>query len=68
VKGKDIPVPVCESLDIKSVLLAETIDELRLYRGAFKLQHNQQFNLSEIQFINLKNRHPQKFLYALYIK
>ncbi|MES2501430.1 MAG: adenylate/guanylate cyclase domain-containing protein [Pseudomonadota bacterium] len=68
VKGKDIPVAVYEPLDTKSALSAETIDELKLYREALKLYRNQQWDLSEMQFINLQNRHPQQLLYALYIK
>lgn len=68
VKGKDIPVSVYEPLDTKSALSAETIDELKLYREALKLYRIQQWDLSEIQFINLQQMHPQQPLYALYIK
>ena len=68
VKGKDIPVAVYEPLNTKSALSADLIDELKLYREALKLYRNQQWDLSEIQFINLQNRQPQQLLYALYIK
>lgn len=68
VKGKDIPVAVYEPLDTKSALSDETLDELKLYREALKLYRNQQWDLSEIQFINLQKMYPQQSLYALYIK
>lgn len=68
VKGKDIPVTVFEPLDTKSALPAEVIDELKLYREALKLYRNQQWDLSEIQFINLQKMYPQQLLYALYIQ
>jgi len=68
VKGKDIPVAVYEPLNTKSALSADIIDELKLYREALKLYRNQQWDLSEIQFINLQNRQPQQLIYALYIK
>ncbi len=68
VKGKDIPVAVYEPLDTKSALSAEAIDELKLYREALRLYRSQQWDLSEIQFINLQKMHPQRLLYERYIE
>jgi len=67
VKGKDIPVAIYEPLDSKSTLTPEAIDELKLYREALRLYRQQQWDLSEIQFINLQKTYPNQQLYSLYI-
>ncbi len=67
VKGKGVPVAIYEPLDSKSALSNDAIDELKLYREALKLYRNQQWDLSEIQFINLQKMFPLRSLYALYI-
>lgn len=67
VKGKEQPVAIYAPLATKSALSFESIDEMKLYREALKLYRKQQWDLSEIQFINLQKMFPQQSLYALYI-
>src|SRR5690606_2518108 len=68
VKGKDKPVaifePVCElGQEDKSIK-----DELKLYRETLKLYRAQNWDLAEMQFINLQQMHPERHLYSMYIE
>jgi adenylate cyclase len=68
VKGKDKPVaifePICEAGKEDKV----TKDELKLYKEALKLFRSQNWDMAEIQFINLQKLNPQRYLYDMYIK
>lgn len=68
VKGKAKPVtifePICELGQEDKALT----DELKLYREALKLYRNQNWDLAEIQLINLQKQHPQRYLYGVYLK
>lgn len=68
VKGKDEPVtiyePVCElGKEDKAIR-----DELKLYRETLKLYRNQNWDIAEMQFINLRNMNPERYLYQMYIE
>lgn len=64
VKGKEKPVTIYEPLGID--ISAETLSALKIYQQALKLYRNQQWDLSELQFINCQKLSPQP-IYALYI-
>ena len=68
VKGKDRPVaifePICEEVELDKA----TKDCLKLYRETLKLYRSQNWDLAEMQFINLQKLEPQRFLYEMYIK
>ncbi len=68
VKGKDEPVTIFEPLGLAAEVSKETQNELKLYREALKLYRNQNWDLSEMQFINLHNINAEQTLYALYIE
>ncbi len=68
VKGKDRPVaiyePVCElGKEDKSIK-----DELKLYRETLKLYRAQNWDIAEMQFINLQQMHSDRHLYRMYIE
>lgn len=68
VKGKDKPVaifePVCElGKEDKSIK-----DEFKLYRETLKLYRAQNWDLAEMQFINLQQMYPERYLYRMYIE
>ena len=68
VKGKELPVaifePICEAgLEDKSIK-----DELRFYREAIKLYRAKNWDLSELQFLNLQKAYPDTTLYGMYAK
>lgn len=66
VKGKDEPVTIYEPLGPSDSLAVEDRNELKLYRQALKLYRGQDWDLAELQFLNLKQRHPERALYGLY--
>jgi adenylate cyclase len=68
VKGKDEPVtifePICElGQEDKSIK-----DELKLYRETLRLYRAQNWDLAEMQFINLQKMHPARYLYRIYLE
>lgn len=68
VKGKDKPVtiyePVCEAdREDKSVK-----DELKLYREALRLYRAQNWDMAELQFLNLQKQYPGRYLYQMYVE
>ena len=68
VKGKDAPVTIYEPLGVKDQISRELRLENRHYMNALKLYRAQQWDSAEIQFINLKNGNPSRYLYQLYIE
>lgn len=68
VKGKDKPVAIFEPICEAGKEDKETKDELKLYREAIRLYRNQNWDLAELQFINLQKLNPQRYLYEMYVK
>jgi len=66
VKGKDKPVTIYEPIGLERHLNSDEADELKLYRRALRLYRGQEWDLAEIQFLNLQNRAPERVLYRLY--
>ncbi len=68
VKGKDKPVtifePICEAGKEDKAIK----DELKLYRETLKLYRAQNWDIAELQFINLKNQYPNRYLYPMYLE
>lgn len=67
VKGRDEPLTIYEPLGLKNNLASVVSGELQLYREALRLYRNRNWDLAEIQFLNLQQRTPLK-LYAVYIE
>jgi len=68
VKGKDKPVVIYEPVCVAGEEDKSLKDELKLYRETLKLYRAQNWDLAEMQFINLQKLHPQRHLYAMYIE
>lgn len=68
VKGKDEPVAIYEPIGPADQVDAETEHELALYREALKLYRAQDWDLAEMQFINLQKMHPERYLYGVYLE
>jgi adenylate cyclase len=68
VKGKDKPVgiyePICAVGDDDKAIK----DELKFYREALKLYRAQNWDLAELQFLNLQKQYPTRYLYDVYLK
>jgi adenylate cyclase len=68
VMGKDEPVAIFEPICEAGKEDKETKDELKLYREAIRLYRSQNWDLAELQFINLQKLNPQRYLYGMYAK
>jgi len=66
VKGKDEPVSIYEPIGLAGQVDQEIENELALYREALKLYRAQNWDLAEVQFLNLQKMHPGRYLYQVY--
>ncbi|MFT5391542.1 MAG: adenylate cyclase [Gammaproteobacteria bacterium] len=66
VKGKDIPVTIYEPIGVKKSLDSSVLDELKIYTRALRLYRGQEWDLAEMQFLNLQKQSPNRMLYHLY--
>ncbi len=64
VKGKADAVAIYEPLGRKLEIDGEKLKELELYHRALKLYRQQDWDMAEMQLVNLRNTHPQDLLYA----
>jgi len=67
VKGKDKPVKIFEPLGIKDEVTSEVKSELKLYEQGRKYYREQQWDLAELQFLNLQKQSPMTKLYSVYL-
>jgi adenylate cyclase len=67
VKGKDRPVRIYEPMGVKTKVSRQMKDELKVYSQARKYYRDQQWDLAELQFINLQNMSPMMKLYSVYL-
>lgn len=68
VKGKDKPVTIFEPICEEENLDKHTKDTLKIYKEALKLYRNQNWDLAEMQFLNLHKLEPQRYVYEMYVK
>lgn len=68
VKGKDEPVTIYEPIALKDKLKKQDKDELKLYIQALGQYRRQEWDMAELQFVNLKNMNPTRMLYSMYIE
>lgn len=67
VKGRDEPVAIFEPLGAKDTVGKNVQDELKIYHEVLRLYRNQEWDLAEMQLLNLNQRAPHK-LYEVYIQ
>lgn len=68
VKGREKAVSIYEPLGPRDAVDEKAHDELKFYREAVKLYRAQNWELAELQFVNLSKRAPKRTLYRLYIE
>jgi adenylate cyclase len=66
VKGKDEPVAIFEPIGLPEQMNVDMENELALYREAHRLYCAQNWDLAEVQFINLHKAYPERYLYTMY--
>ena len=67
VKGKDRPVKIFEPLGLKTKVTDDIKGELKLYNQARKYYKEMQWDLAELQFLNLQKQSPMTKLYSIYV-
>ncbi len=68
VKGKNEPVVIYEPLGLKEEMTKDKLDELKLYVQAIRYYRKQDWDMAELQFLNLQKMHSEKPLYEFYIE
>jgi adenylate cyclase len=68
VKGKDKPVTIYEPICPETELDKLTRDTLKIYREALKLYRSQNWDLAEMQLLNLLKLEPKRYVYEMYVK
>ncbi len=68
VKGKLEPVAIFEPLGVPGEVPKAVLDELKLFNQAIKLYRSQEWDMAELQLINLLKRTPDSKLYKLYVE
>jgi adenylate cyclase len=68
VKGKDLPVGIYEPVCVAGQEDEATRKELDLYRETLKLYRAQNWDKAEMQFINLQQLNPERYLYKVYLE
>jgi adenylate cyclase len=68
VKGKDEPVAIFEPLGLVSEVDKAVQNELKLWNQALKLFRNRDWDMAELQLINLRTASPETALYTLFLE
>jgi len=68
VKGKEAPVAIYEPVGLTGEIAKELHDELKLWAQVLKLYRACDWDMAELQLINLSRLHPHSGLYALYLE
>lgn len=68
VKGKDEPVGIYEPVGLVGQVAEAVLGELKLFQQALKLYRAQNWDLAEIQLLNLQQAAPERLVYPLYLE
>ncbi len=66
VKGKDEPIAIYEPIGLRSKVDKSWRNEIKLYREALKQYRNQEWDIAELQFLNLRKSSRSPELYQIY--
>jgi adenylate cyclase len=68
VKGKEAPVAIYEPIGLAGEIEKRVQDELKLWGQTLKLYRGRDWDMAELQLINLTNGNPHNGLYALFLE
>jgi len=68
VKGKDKPVAIYQPLCLKEALDKQWKDELKLYKEALRLYRAQEWDMAEMNLLNLQRSSRSPGLYKMYVE
>ncbi|OGS74699.1 MAG: guanylate cyclase [Gallionellales bacterium GWA2_60_142] len=66
VKGKDKPVAIYEPIGLSGAVAKELQDEINLFHEVRRLYRKQDWDLAELQLVNLQRMSPDTALYRIY--
>ena len=66
VKGKDEPIAIYEPIGLRGEVDKSWRDEIKLYREALKQYRKQEWDIAELQFLNLRKSSRAPELYQIY--
>lgn len=66
VKGKDKPVAIYEPIGLSSEVGKDLQDEIKLFHEVRRLYRKQDWDLAELQLVNLQRMSPDTALYRIY--
>ena len=67
VKGKEAPVAIYEPIGLVDEVKTPARDELKLWGQALKLYRSRDWDMAELQLINLQKMNPACVLYAVFL-
>jgi adenylate cyclase len=67
-KGKDRPAPIYEPIGEIGKVDRIVLDELKLWGQALKLYRARDWDMAELQLLNLSKANPQRVLYPMFIQ
>lgn len=68
VKGKEEPVAIYQPLGAAGEVDRATLDQAGLFHQALKLYRSQQWDMAELQLLNLQRMAPERTLYRVYLE
>jgi adenylate cyclase len=68
VKGKDEPVAIFQPLGMEGQVEKPRLDEMKLWNQALKMYRSQDWDMAELQLINLKKATPDVALYEEFLE
>lgn len=68
VKGKDVAVAIFEPLGVQGQVDQAKLEEIELFHRALKLYRSQDWDMAELQLLNLQKRSPDGRLYQTFLE
>ena len=68
VKGKDVAVAIFEPLGVQGQVDQAKLDEIELFHRALKLYRSQDWDMAELQLLNLQKMSPDGRLYQTFLE
>ncbi|MEX0959158.1 MAG: adenylate/guanylate cyclase domain-containing protein [Burkholderiales bacterium] len=68
VKGKDEPVAIFEPIGLQGSVDTQILDELKLWGQALRLYRSCDWDMAELQLINLSKTYPARRLYQVFLE
>jgi adenylate cyclase len=68
VKGRDEPVTIYEPLGLQGAVAKELLDEAKLWSEALRRYRSRDWDMAELQLLNLMQAYPSRLLYKTFLE